>query len=454
MMRSLINDDRYFGFEAFVYFRFIKKLIMRISIILLSLFFTFGLYAQQTPAPAQKGSILILGATAHLGNGKVIETSAIAFENGKLTLVADSKTIKIDRNSYSQVIDAVGKHVYPGFIASNTQIGLKEIDAVRATADNREVGYLNPNIRAIIAYNTDSRVTPTIRSNGVMMAQIVPQGGAMPGQSSVVQLDAWNWEDAGIKVDDGIHLNWPSTYRRTGWWAEPGPIKPNDKYGERTDRIKEFFKEAKAYTEGKAAKKNLKFEAMRGVLDKSKKLYIHTGQAKAMMDVVDFKRTHELDVVIVGGRDAWLIPDLLKKNNIPVILSAVQALPSRADDDVDLPFRIPSLLHKAGVDFCLSYGGAWEQRNLVFQAGQAVSYGLPYEEAIRALTSSSAKILGLENVGVLENGKDATLFISKGDVLDMRTSVLEHAFIQGRAIDLDNKQKALYRKFKEKYEQN
>lgn len=425
--------------------------------ILLSLaFLGFALvsFCQQTPGKKQSEPILILNATAHLGNGEVIQNSAVGFVDGKITLIGDARTIKIDQSAYKQVIQASGKHVYPGFIAPDSQIGLIEVDAVRATRDDREVGKYNPNIRSIISYNTDSRVTPTIRSNGVLMAQITPMGGVIPGQSSVVQLDAWNWEDAAYQTDGGIKLMWPNSFSTSGWWANPGPTKENSKYQDAVDDIRTYFKEAQAYDQ-KASHdvRNLKFEAMSGLFSKKKTLFVRVNNSMGIMDVVNFAEDFGLKIVVVGGQDAWMNADFLKERNIPVILSQTQRLPNRQDADIDQPFKTPKLLYDAGIDFCFSMGGAWEQRNLVFQAGQAVSYGLDYEQAIKGLTLNAAKILGIDKTtGSLEMGKDATLFISEGDVLDMRTSKVETAFIQGRNVDMDNKQKALYRKYKEKYD--
>ncbi|MGB1217379.1 MAG: amidohydrolase, partial [Saprospiraceae bacterium] len=344
------------------------------------------LVAQQTPAPAQSKPIIIMNATAHLGNGKVIENSAIAFENGKLSLVADAKTIRLDLSKY-EVVKAEGKHVYPGFIAPNTIIGLVEIEAVRATRDDREVGEMNPSIRALIAYNTDSKVTPTIRSNGVMLAQVVPQGGTIPGQSSVMSLDGWNWEDAQYKADEGIHLEWPAPFRRTGWWAAPGPIEKSKTYDKNLREIDEFFKEAQGYINKTAPEKtNLKFEAMKGLFNGQKQLYIHTNFAKPMMEAVLWAEKYGITPVIIGGKDSWQITDFLKEHKVMIILNQPQALPVRDYDDIDMPYKTPSILEKAGVTFCLSMNGGWEQRNLVFQGGQAISYGLDKEAAVKALT--------------------------------------------------------------------
>ncbi len=423
-----------------------------IFILIISFFFATFCNAQQTPAPEQSKPIVVTGATAHLGNGEVIENSIIAFENGKFTVV-NNQAVAQGFDGYEK-IDASGKHIYPGFIAPNTALGLKEIGAVRATNDNREVGNMNPNLRSIIAYNTDSKVTPTIRSNGILYAQIVPQGGRISGQSSVVELDAWNWEDAAYRMDDGIHLRWPNMFNSSGWWAEPGPTKKNDKYSKDVAEIKTFFQQAKAYSENdNPEKQNLKFEVMKEVLEGKKQLYIRTNSAKTIYESVLMAKEFGITPILVGGRDAGVVTDFLKENNVAVILSDVHRLPSREDADIDEPFKLPKKLQEEGVLFCFSMNGYYEIRNLPFQAGHAVGYGLDYEKAISALTLNTAKILGIDDrAGSIEEGKDATFFISQGDALDMRTCKIEQAFIRGKSIDLDNKQKALYRKFSKKYE--
>ncbi|MBL7791775.1 MAG: amidohydrolase family protein [Saprospiraceae bacterium] len=413
------------------------------------LIFAFSAMAQSpVPARAQSKPVCITGATAHLGNGQVIDNALIAFENGKLTRV-EAYQQGADLRNY-EVVDAKGKHVYPGFIATNTTLGLVEIGAVRATNDNAETGTLNPSARSIIAYNTDSEVTPTVRSQGVLLAQITPQGGLVSGSSSVVQLDAWNWEDAAYATDIGLHLNWPA---RLSFSFFTGESTRNERYEQQIRDIEQLMEEAAAYArQGQPAVKNLKLEAMRGLFSKEKKLYVSVNGARDITQTVLLGKKYGVSVVIVGGRDSWMLTDLLKENNVSVILGRTHSLPGRDDDDVDQPFKTPAMLHQAGVLFCISNDGFWQQRNLAFQAGHAVGYGLPYEAALSAITLNAAKILGIDKrAGTLETGKDATLFISEGDALDMRTSKVTRAFIQGRDIDLDNKQKVLYRKFKEKY---
>lgn len=405
------------------------------------------------PAPPQTQKIAIVGGTAHLGTGAVIENAFIAFDNGKITIV-DQNNKKRNLTDYL-VINAKGQEIYPGFIAVNTNIGLVEIGAIRATRDFREVGSFNPNVRSLIAYNTDSEIIPTVKSMGVLLAQVCPEGGRISGSSSVVSLDAWNWEDAVIKADDGIHLNWPNP-TRYNWHSHS--ISKNKNYDKQIAAINTFFKEAAAYHKKTTVEqKNLRFEAMKPLFDQKSNLYIHANTAKSMTQGITFAEQYHLKAIIVGGNESWMITDFLVQHHIPVILNKPHRLPGSADTDIDQPFKTPSMLQKSGVTFCLSLNGgwsSWQARNLPFQAGQAVAYGLGYEAAIRAISLNTAKILGIDQqVGSIEVGKDATLFISEGDILDMRTSKVTKAFIQGRDIDLSNRQKQLYEKFKLKYNQ-
>ncbi len=408
-------------------------------------------FAQQTPAADQSQAIAIIGATAHIGNGKVIQNSIITFDKGKITNIGDAATVRIDKNQFGKIIEASGKHVYPGFIAPNSQIGLVEIGAVGATRDARELGFLNPNIRAIIAYNTDSNVGPTTRANGVLLTQIVPQGGRISGQSTIVELDAWNWEDAAYKMDEGIHMNWPNI---TSWSWRTRSVSKNKNYDKQIKEIEDYMAECKAYVDNKNfSNKNLKFEAMKGLFDGSKKLYIHTSGIKTITQSVMIAKKYGVTPVIVGGKDSWMIADFLKENNVPVILSKTHDLPSSQDADIDQPFKTAAALQKAGVLFGFMMDDSPMQvRNLPFQAGHAVGFGLDKEVAVSALTLNTAKILGIDKtVGSLESGKDATLFISEGDALDYRTNKIKTAFIRGKELDMDDKQKALYRKYSKKY---
>lgn len=409
------------------------------------------------PAKATDSIVIIYGGTAHIGNGSVINNSLITLKQGKIEGIADMTNIRLDLQG-KKAIDATGKHIYPAIVAANTTMGLVEVAAVRATRDQYEVGDLNPNVRSIIAYNTDSHVLPTIRSNGILLAEVAPLGGTISGQSSVVQLDAWNWEDAAYATDIGLHLYWPRFVAAPNYEDEDeeAPTEKSNKYLEGIKELNGLFAEAKAYCQDKHAQTNLKLEAMCGLFDKSKKVFIHAEFIKEIIDGVNFAKQWGLNPVIIGGTDIWLATDILKENKIPVVINRTHNLPKRSFEDVDLPYKLPKILQDAGILYCITMGDGWDsfwdQRNLPFNAGTAVAYGLTKEQALAAITSNPAQILGIhDKTGTLEIGKDANLLISEGDILDMKTSNITNAFIQGRAVDLDNKQKALYRRFMEKY---
>jgi imidazolonepropionase-like amidohydrolase len=414
--------------------------------------------AQQIPAPKQSKSILILHATAHLGNGKIIENSAIGFQDGKLTLVADATTIRLAKNAFDTTIDAAGKHIYPGFIAPNSTLGLVEIDAVKSSNDDDEIGAFNPHVRSIIAYNTESKVIETVRPNGVLIAQITPRGGRISGTSSIVQLDAWSWKDALLKENDGIHLEFPSSYRKSGSWFEPGVSEPNKEYKNQIEEINSFLSNSKAYSLDTPKEKNQILEAAKGLFDGSQTLFIHADEEKQIIDAIQLAKDNKISkIVIVGGFNAYKTSDLLQKNNIGVLLRRVHDMPESSESDVDLPYKMAKILTDKAILVGLENSGDHERmntRNLPFLAGTCAAYGLDKETALQLITSNTAKILGIDHLcGTLEIGKDATLFISEGDALDMRTNKLTQAFIQGRAISLETHQSQLNIKFKEKYNQ-
>ncbi|MBP2281777.1 imidazolonepropionase-like amidohydrolase [Flavobacterium sp. CG_23.5] len=430
-----------------------------ICMLLLVLFVPIITKAQQTPAPKQSKSILILNGIAHLGNGKIIENSAIGFIDGKITLVADATLIRLAKDAFETTIDASGKHVYPGFIAPNSTLGLVEIDAVKSSDDEEEIGSINPHVKSIIAYTADSKVIETVRPNGVLIAQITPRGGRISGTSSIVQLDAWNWKDALIKENDGIHLNFPSSFKRTGSWFEPGTIEANKDYVKQISEITSFLSNAKAYSGNIAKERNLIFEATLGLFDGTETLYIHANEEKQIIDAVQLAKENGVKrMVIVGGYEAYKTAALLQKNNIGVLLKRVHDMPENDDQDIDLPYKNAKLLTDRGVLVGLENSGGHERmntRNLPFLAGTCAAYGLDKEQALQLITFNTAKILGIDKqCGTLEEGKDATLFISQGDALDMRTNKLTNAFIQGRMISLETHQSQLNNRYKEKYNQN
>ena len=447
-----------------------KKILLGISCLFAT---ATGVLAQEDVYPTKEENphFMITNATIHVGNGQVIQNGTIEVNNGKIMSVGAS-TSAVPPGVVT--IDAKGKQVYPGLILSVTDLGLKEIGSgVRGSNDVQEIGDLNPSVRSIVAYNTDSKIINTLKANGILLAGVAPEGGTISGSSSVVQLDAWNWEDAAYKMDNAIHLNMPSLMSRGrgrrgggGGGGFPGgfpggaggqggaAVDPETLALQKIEEMKSFFREAKAYSaEATHKETNLKFEAVKGLFDKKQKLFIHCDQVKQMLVAIDFVKEFGFDVVVVGGSESWQIPDLLKQNNIAVVLQQEHALPSTEDDDIDQPYKTPSVLQKAGVVFSLNDSHEESRyRNLSFNAGTAAAYGLGKEFALQAITLNAAKVLGVsDKTGSLEVGKDANIVISEGDILDMKSSNVESAFIKGRMVSLNNKQKQLYERYIFKY---
>lgn len=407
------------------------------------------------PAPAkQEKPVLIIGGTIHTATGKVIPNGVIGFAQGKITFVGESAAAPADRSGM-EVIDARGQHIYPGFILPNSRLGLVEVESIRATADFDEQGEYNPNVRSLIAYNTDSEHIAAYRFNGILMAEAAPVGGVVSGTSSLMNLEGWNWEDAAHSKDVAIHLNWPGMQKvRFDWESFSRTSESNPDYAKSVDELGVFFDDAIAYSKIAGREVNLKMEAMQGLFTGTQTLIIHSAKAKEVVDGVHFAKSKGVQRIAVAcGDEAISIAGFLKDNNIAVILPSIHSLPVRDDEDIDLQYAQAAYLSKAGVKVAFSHSGSLGTgRNLPFYAGTSVAHGMDPEQALQALTINPARILGVESkVGSLEVGKDATLFVSAGDALDFRTNKLSAAFIGGRRIVLDNKHEDLYYRYSGKY---
>ncbi len=410
------------------------------------------------PAKAQKGLLFLKNGTVHVGNGTVIENATVRINNGKIEEVGSSVAIP---SGDAQVFDVSGKHIYPGLILPASTLGLQEITGVRSMQDYAELGDFNPSVRSIVAYNADSKITNTLRSNGILLAHTAPFGSLIGGQSSVVQLDAWHYEDAAYRTDMGMQFYMPSLLSRQGGrfgallalFGPPQASDPNKEALDKIEQVKQFFREAKTYLQTEQKTPNLKMEAARKLFAKKQKLFIHCNQVKQMLLAIDFVKEFGFDVVLVGASDSWQIADLLKQNNISVIISQMHNLPTLDDDDVDQTFKAPAALQKAGVLFCINDDDPQNRgRNMPFNAGTAVAFGLDKEAGVSAITLNAAKVLGIDDVtGSIEKGKDANIIVSEGDILDMKSSVVLHAFIQGRKLELNDKHKQLFERYKSKY---
>ncbi|MFN8672851.1 MAG: amidohydrolase family protein [Candidatus Sericytochromatia bacterium] len=427
-------------------------------LLIISTFFALKVHAHPIiPAEKQKERIALTGATIHTITKGDIEGATIIFENGKITFIG--KINEIDKQT--KVIDVTGKHIYPSMLASLSSMGLSEIDAVRATNDDTEVGEINPNVKAEIAFNPDSEVIPVTRANGVLLALSIPSGGLISGTSSLMMLDGWTKEDMTLKSGVGIHINFPSM--RVNYSAEKAVEEQKEEISKRIDKLTDFFEKAKIYYKAKNSKNNnekpsftnLKYEAVIPVLEKKTPVFIYADDIQQIQTAISWADKLDLKMVLVGGYDSWRVSKLLVEKNIPVIISSTLKTPAREWEAYDEPFTLAKKLYEAGVKYCIgtsaSAFGTSNARNLPYNSAMAVSFGLPMDEGIKAITLYPAQILGVDNsVGSLEVGKDATLIVTNGNPLEIPTNT-ELAFIQGKNIDLNNKHKTLYEKYKKKY---
>ena len=404
-------------------------------------FLFFFIACCSTALQAQR--ILLLHGTAHIGNGTVVESAAIGVVNDRITFVKNSLTQTFTAKDWDTIINCNGQHFYPGLVSANNTLGLTEIDAVRATRDFNDVGDWNPHVRSLIAFNVESKVVETVRTNGVLLVQATPRGGWISGSSAVMKLSGWNWEDATVIGVDGIHLNWP--YNK-------------DSYAKDKQQIYSFFELAKtAAFDRRERLSDLRIEAMKACFTGTKRVYIHAESVQQIVDIIDFAAAMKIAYpVIVGGYDAYLVGPKLRDAHIPVMLSRVHSIPKREDEPTDLPYRLPALLKAQGIPFCIQNDGdmqAMNTRNLPFQAGTTMAYGLTEEEALKAISLSVCQIMGIDqDYGTLEVGKKATLFASKGPALDMKTNQVTTILVDGKFVSTSNFQEQLYLKYRQKYQ--
>ncbi len=415
---------------------------------------TVCLLRAQIPGAPQKQPIALLNATIHTVTHGVIEGGTLVFDRGRITAIGTNVAIP----PTAQRIDCTGKHIYPAFVTAFSQLGLIEIDAVRATRDAAEVGDFNPNVVAATAYNVESEILPTVRANGVLIAHVVPLGGLVSGRSSVLYLDGWNVEEATLRRIAGVVVSFPSlswSYsrqdRRTG----------EERQREREERLQalyNFFEQARAYWHAAAAgilrERDLRFEAMRAVFADSLPVFVLADEYQQILEALRFARHFGLRLVLVGAADAWRCLEDIRASGASVILRRIHRLPRRAEEPIDIAYRLPALLEAAGIRFAIAEDHTWPQRNLPFHVGTARAYGLSPEAALRSVTLWPAEILGIaDRVGSLEVGKEATLIVCTGDPFDVRTNRVEYAFIQGRAVDLNNRHRRLAEKYRLRYRQ-
>jgi imidazolonepropionase-like amidohydrolase len=416
--------------------------------------------AAQTPAPRQDRPIALTGATIHTVTSGVIENGTIVFEDGRITAIGTNVSIP----SHAERIDASGKHIYPGLIDAHSQMGMFEIGGIDVTIDVNELGDFNPNVRSHVAVNPESRHIGVTRSNGVLVSVSSPTGGFVAGHSAAMMLDGWTWEQMTLKAETGLIVNWPTAGGGGfggfgGGGGGGGANNPEARYDASIRELREFFATARAYRTARAAApdrhpSDVRLESMIPVIEGRVPVIIVANELRQIQDATTWAEQEGVRMVLVGGRDAGYIAPLLAQRQIPVLVSSVLTSPNRQWEPYDNAYSLPGRLHAAGVRVGIAGGTSAAYANrLPYEAGAATAYGLPADEALKAVTLYPAQFLGFEDrVGSLEVGKDATLLITTGSPLEYAT-IIEQAYIEGRMIDMEDTHKRFFEKYSEKLRQ-
>jgi imidazolonepropionase-like amidohydrolase len=417
----------------------------------------------EIPGAPQGGPVALVGGTVHPVSGAAIDKGMVVFDLGKIVAVGADATIPDN----AKRVDVTGKHVYPGLIDANSQLGLLEVQSVAGPYDVEETGLINPNVRAEVAVNPDSELIPVSRSGGVLAVLTAPAGRLIVGTSACMVLDGWTWEDMCLQGAIGLHVVWPRMQPLEAWWIETSAADQLSSRDRSLAAIRQAFADARAYRAAKLAaasnpqaapEHDARWEAMLPVLEGKLRVFIEADDIQQIQAALAFAEQLEVKPVIVGGYDADKCVPLLKKLGAPVIIGGVHRTPARRHDAYDSAFTLPERLRAAGIAYCIagvtdgaSGSSAANTRNLPYHAGTAAAYGLSADEALKSITLYPAQILGVaDRLGSLEAGKDATLIVTDGDVLDIPTHVTA-AYIRGAEVSLMDRHKRLWEKYKEKY---
>ena len=393
-----------------------------------------------------------INADVHLGTGKRIYPAVLITQQDKIESVQSQQGFKINPTGFDSIIDLQGQQVYPALINPNSILGLHDAEAVRASRDFEDVGVYNPHLRAQRVFNTDNPILPTVRRNGILITQVTPRGGRISGQSSIMSLFGWNWEDATLLKDDGLHLNFPEFPRTTGEAFE----KQKRVYNQSLDALTQIWQQAQSYCNAAAALTDIRLSSMCSCIRGTQRLYIHVHRERDILQALEWlKKMNVKYPVLVEAEDSWKVSKILARNGIPVLISRVFSLPDASSDPIEEPFTLAAKLYNDSVCFAFQCSGdmeAMQARNLSFMAGQSVSYGLPEEAAIRAMTGHAALILGInEQWGTLEPGKKACFIVSQGSILDVMTHRLTRIIWNGRSMPMDSHQEIRAAQYRKKY---
>lgn len=414
-------------------------------------------FAQQLipkPAAAQSSPILLVGGTVHTGTGGVLENTSVGFKDGKITYVGSLEKLGTQKADY-QIMDISGQHIYPGFILLNSLIGIEEISGVPHSNDKLEEGDINPSLKTVFAFDTGSEHIPTLRFNGILFVESIRSGGLISGTSALMELDGWSWQEAVYKEEASIHLHWPaSTSSSYDKATKTRSIKKSTSYDSKIEELKQLFSAANSYKEIKDKKTNLKLESLQGLFDGKKSLTIHANEPKEIIESITFAKSYNIkQIILAASYPALSVKAFLKENNIPIILPPTYDYPDNDGMHYDAYYALPAELSKAGIIVAISHSGMLStSRNLPFYAGMAATFGMKKEEALKLITLNPAKILGVDDrLGTIAIGKDASLFVSKGDALDVQTNDLTHAFIRGKSLTLDGSHQENFKRYSKKF---
>ena len=409
------------------------------------------------PAPASAQTYAIVGGTVHTLAGETY-VGTVVIEGGRI--VATGPEVQTPQGA--EVVDATGKHVYPGMFDAVSGLGLTEIGAVDVTNDAREQGNFNPHLQAATAIHPATEHIPVARANGITLTLAAPQGGTVAGQASLVGLDGWTVEEMWVDPGAAMVINYPSLGgggggrfgggRGGGGGGGGGWSAAQERYREAVAQLDEWLDAARRYDQAVQAgvdlPRDLKNEAMAKVVNRAMPVLLSANGERNIRNAAEWAQGQNLRFVITGGREAWKIADWLAENDVDIILSGTQAMPAGQDASYDEAYANPGKLHAAGVRIAFATFNSSSSRTLPYEAAQAVPYGLPHEAALAAVTRNAADMLGFgDRIGTIEEGKLANIMITDGDPLEIQTQVTD-LFILGRGVSLDNKHKALYEKYR------
>ena len=407
-------------------------------------------------AVASAQTYAIQGGTVHTLVGDPF-VGTVVIRDGRILAVGQNLDLPAD----AEIVDAIGKHVYPGMFDAISGLGLTEVGAVDVTNDSREQGNFNPHLQAATAIHPATEHVPVARANGITLAMAAPQGGngGIAGQASLIGLDGWTVEEMWVEPGAAMVINYPSLSAggrgRGGGRGGRGEGSFSDReqrYQEAVAQLDEWMDGGRQYQQAVSAgadiRRDLKLEAMARVVEREIPVLLSANGERDIRNAVEWAQRQEIRYVITGGREGWRIADWLAENDVPMILSGTQAMPSGADAAYDEAYANPGRLHNAGVKIAFATFNSSNSRTLPYEAAQAVPYGLPHDAALEAVTKNAAEMLGLgDRIGTIEEGKLANIIVTTGDPLEIQTEVTD-LFILGRAVSTDNKHKDLYEKYR------